>query len=230
MRKILNNKLLMYWTVLEVLAKYKQVWNTITGFTAVHEQFEATVKAIQKISAASDVKTNEVTEGKNHAIAGFIVELFKCISILSVNATRTNNKELKSRVDYTESELENMRPSELLSLSQEVLELATANIAELTKLGLTDADTSALVQFIENFEEITSATRTTITARKTAGGQLKSQFTEARFILNEQLDGLMEQFRTKQPVFYNEYWNARKTVDYGIRHEKKEGTEDQKFQ
>lgn len=222
MKKRFSNKLLMFWAVLKVLAKFKTVWESIPGFTMVHKEFEAAVGAIQKTSTASNIKTGEITKGAAQSIDAVVILVFKLTSLLSVFATRTRNHELKNDVDFTESELEYMRPGELLGVAELVLELIPKYQTELVALGLNDADVTTLSAYVNGFTGATTATRSTITARKAAGALLKPQFAETGEILKEQLDGLMEQFRTSSPAFYNEYWNARKTMDYGIRHEKEE--------
>lgn len=226
MRKIMNNKLLMYWAVLEILAKYKSLWANIKGFVTAYDLFKAAVEAIQKTSGTSGIKTEEITAGKNAATEAYIADLFGAMSIVSVFAANNNDAAMKSKMDYTESELKDMRPGELLAVSQEVIGIVKANQAALTELGLQADDVTAIESFIGNFETITSATRTTITTRKTAGAQLRPQFAQASFELKEKLDKLMEQFRKSQPTFYQEYWNAREKVDYGVRHEK--GNEEMK--
>ncbi len=221
MRKIMNNKLLMYWAVIEILAKYKPVWTPIKGFVKVHDLFKAAVEAIQKTSGTSGIKTEEITAGKNAATKAYIADLFNAMSIVSVFVANNNDAAMKSKVDYAESELKDMRPGELLAESLEVIAIIKSNQEALTDLGLQADDVTAIENFIDNFEVITSATRTTITARKTAGAQLRPQFAAASYELKEKLDRLMEQFRKTQPTFYQEYWNAREKVDYGVRHEKK---------
>jgi hypothetical protein len=221
MRKIMNNKLLMYWAVIEILAKYKPLWTNIKGFVKAHDLFKAAVEILQITSGTSGIKTEEITAGKNAATEAYITDLFNAMSIVSVFATNNDDMAMKSKVDYVESELKDMRPGELLAVSQEVIAMIKANQVELTDLGLLAEDVTAIESFIENFETITMATRTTITTRKTAGAQLRPQFAVASYELKEKLDKLMEQFRKTQPTFYQEYWNAREKVDYGVRYEKK---------
>lgn len=229
MRKPLNNKLLMFWAVLNVLDKFKLLWSGIAGFVTVQKDFRGATDKLQKTATAAGTKTKEITKNKNSSVKNFIVHLFRATSILAVHATNTGNTALQNQTDYTESELEDMRPAELLGLSDLVLENLTANKTELVNLGLTEEDITIIADFIDNFETITSSPRTTITSRKAAGAQLRPQFAAASFILKEKLDKLMEQFRLTQPEFYNEYWNARDTVKYGTRHEE-EGKDEEKIE
>ena len=223
MKKRLSNKLLMFWSVLEVLAKFRQVWEKIAMFVTVEGEFRGAVSRIQETAGATTVHTNEITAGKNRTVDSFVVNLFKVTSIISVFATRTGNHELKSQVDYTETELADMRPGELLGTAEEVLEITETYQQELAGYGLEASEIEALQQSAGSFTNTTSAPRAAITARKSAGTLLKPQFSDANDLLKEQLDGLMEKFRESQPAFYEEYWNARQIIDYGTRHEKSEG-------
>lgn len=225
MKKILNNKLLMFWAVLEVLAKFKEIWSSIAGFVAIEGEFRKAAETVRKTSNKAGTKTREITKDKNESLKGFAELLFKVTSLLSVYATNTHNAALKSSVDYTEGEIKELTPVELLALAEEILEIVAIHKTGLTPLGLQESDITSLSGYVEGLESVASSTRTTITARKTAGGLLRPQVSAANFILKEKLDKLMEQFRASHPEFYDEYWNAREKVDYGVRHESEEAPE-----
>jgi hypothetical protein len=210
----------MYWAVLEVLNKFRQVWESIAMFVTVENEFRTAVTRIQETSKAAGASTNEITAGKNHTVNGFVVALYKVTSLMSVFATRTGNHELKSKVDYTESELSDMRPGELLGAAEEALEIIETYQTQLAGYGLEASDVETLRQSAGSFTNTASAPRAAITARKSAGTLLKPQFADAGNLLKEQLDSLMEKFRGSHPAFYEEYWNARQIIDYGTRHEK----------
>jgi hypothetical protein len=222
MKKYLNNKLLMFWAVLEVLTKFKSLWESIPGFVTIFNEFDTATRGIKKTSAAAGVKTGKITEEKNTQVSKFVLVIYRLTSVLSVHATNTGNAELKNSVDYTDAELADLRPADLLALSEEIQKLVAANKPALVLLGLKEADVTALDNYIGTFEKITTSPRTTIIARKTAGTLLNPQFKKASSILKEKVDGLVEQFHESDTDFYTEYWNARNKIDYGTRHEKDE--------
>lgn len=45
---------------------------------------------------------------------------------------------------------------------------------------------------------------------------------EAKELIENQLDRHVEKLRSKHPEFYPQYWNARRVIYTGARHEKKE--------
>jgi hypothetical protein len=222
MRKVFNNKLLMFWAVLDVLDRFKQLWDTIAGFKAAHDEFRASTDVLQQTSVVADSKTKQVSGKRKTTIREYVVHLFRATSLLSVLSTNNGDAELKSQVDYTQDELESMRPPELLALSKLIKQLLQTHKTALLLLGLTEADITQVDTIVTSLEGVASSTRGSITKRKTAGAQLRPQFATSSFVLKEKLDKLMEQFRLTQPTFYEEYWNARGIVDYGIRHEEEE--------
>jgi hypothetical protein len=64
--------------------------------------------------------------------------------------------------------------------------------------------------------------RETISVRVSAKIKLNKLIRTNSTLLKEELDGLVDIYRRKNPDFWNAYFTARKLVNYGVRHEKKE--------
>ena len=227
MKTKLSNKLLMYWAVLEVLDKFNALWATATAFAAAYNNFKAAVTQIQNTAKLSGMKTENITAGKNAAVKSFTVKLFKVTSLMLAYANATKNADLKNKVDYAESELDDMRPDELLNVTEDVVEEFDARKAALTDYNLDETDMEPIRAFLATFKKTTTATRTTITTRKAANERLRPQFADASVILKEQLENLMEKFRETNPDFYGEFWAARGIVDAGTRHDDKDDKPDE---
>jgi len=52
-------------------------------------------------------------------------------------------------------------------------------------------------------------------AKSTATDMLAAEFTRADMILNDRIDGLVEQFKDSGTTFYSDYKKARRIVDTG---------------
>ncbi|HEX3010131.1 MAG TPA: hypothetical protein VHO90_21195 [Bacteroidales bacterium] len=222
MRKSSNNKLMMYWAVIEILLKFKQLWESIVGFKAAYDEFVGAVGKVQDTSVLADAKTGKITGQKNATLKGYVAHLFRMTSLLSVLATNKGDAQLKSQVDYSRDELEGMRPPELHAVAKLVATLLTTHKTALVDLGLKADDITRVDAIVSSLESVASATRNAINKRKAAGARVNPLMTAAGDILKNKLDGLVEQFNETEPIFYDEYWNSRDIVDYGIRHEEEE--------
>jgi hypothetical protein len=77
------------------------------------------------------------------------------------------------------------------------------------------------------FADCLPSKRISASERKAANEKLKDLFLQVDDLLKNQLDRLMVPFRKSQPDFYASYQNARRIVNYGIRHKTTKEPENQ---
>jgi hypothetical protein len=90
---------------------------------------------------------------------------------------------------------------------------ATGVVGDLGDYGITAAKLTAFKKKIDAFDGIKTSPRGDIVKRSAANQLLPQLVRTAVNILNDQLDGLMVQFKGVQPNFYEEYFAARAIVD-----------------
>jgi len=222
MKKKLGNKIQMFWAVMEILLLYKTLWEIIPVFKEIYDELNLFLKDIDETAIVAGVTTKGVTKGKHSVKDELVLDVFKVGSALFTCSVRSKKPELKNKVSFSESDLKNLSQPNLVRKSKEVAALARENLTEITKSGIKATDIDSLDLLIDQYAKIIPAPVVTKAERKMANEKLDGLFVTTNTLLNEQADKLMEQFRKTNPDFYSEYWNARNTVEYGIRHEKKE--------
>jgi len=142
--------------------------------------------------------------------------------MLFAYAVRINNTVLKAKVDFPISQLRSLRDGELAAKIRNILELRLGHEAELEQYGITQPNVDNLTGLTNQYEQQLPNVRVTVSARKAGNEKIKQLVADASKVATDQLDRLMISFKPTQPDFYASYLNARKVVDYGIRHEKTE--------
>jgi hypothetical protein len=71
-----------------------------------------------------------------------------------------------------------------------------------------ELDAAALA--INNFSEMIGKPKKDILVNKSTNEQIAAIIKSADNILNEEIDGLMQRFKTTREVFYNEYTSAKR--------------------
>jgi hypothetical protein len=128
-------------------------------------------------------------------------------------AVVNNDVELAAQLDYSESDLGEGRPQEVVVRCRNVWSTATDNQAASAAFGVTAAKLTSLKQRIDDYEAANPKPREGQAATKAATTTLPAAFAQVDEILNDCLDGLMAQFRESEAEFYNEYFAARRIVN-----------------
>jgi hypothetical protein len=89
----------------------------------------------------------------------------------------------------------------------------------LAPYGITAATLTALQTRISAYVAVIGAPRVVRVKISTATEMLDTEFARADMILNDRIDGLMEQFKDSGTSFYADYKNARRIVDTGSQGE-----------
>lgn len=222
MEKRFSNKLTMYRAVQKVLLKFKNVWQALAALLAASGDLDAYVIDIETMSKQAKQPTNSVTESKNNVRDLLEKVAFRVTSALTAFASRSNNIELKGKVDFEESELTGLTQNQLLDETEKIHALATDNEASLADYGVDADDLAELKTLIDQFRASIPGARNLTGSRMAAGKSMRELFNGADGLLKDQMDRMVEKYRKSNPDFYEEYHISRMTIDYGTRHERKE--------
>jgi len=137
-------------------------------------------------------------------------------------AVATENTELDANINYTASDLSLASENRVADIIRLVYETANAHKSELAAYGVTDEMLELLLTLHQQFLVAMPETREKITLSSTATKNINTLITEISDLQRTKLDRLIAGFADTNPDFYQQYKNARKIVDRGIRHEPEE--------
>lgn len=223
MDKKIVNKLIMLKALLTFLKQNENLWVNSVALAAAFAELELMlnqIEEIQKIAGDSDSGLVDIKDTKKEAL---INKTFEIASLLFALASRTKDQALLAKVNFPISYLQNLRDAELPLDSLKIADLGHSSLTVSTDSGITEQELTILENLIAQYKLSLPAHRASVSGRKAANKTLKETVATAINLVNDQFDRLMVPFKASKPEFHAGYLNARKIVDYGIRHDKPEG-------
>jgi len=225
MEKTFENKMAMLQAVLSFMRRKADVWSNSAPMAAAFAELEDLIFRIEQIQQITEGDNSGLAKAKMAQKKALIKRLFELVSILYAMAIKTEDHVLQAKVDFPISDLNNMRNSELTNSGKSILELGRTNLPALIEYRYSEEKLNNLDEHIMEFKVSSPAPRISVSERKAANAKLKELIKETMELTTQQIDRLMVTYETDKPDFYAAYKNARKLVNYGIRHEKAETTE-----
>jgi hypothetical protein len=219
MLKKLRNKLRMFKAVWQVLTTFRPVWETNVGFTEVTADLDGLLGDIDEARGQAGTNNSGITEDKNIMRDDLTDAIMELSGPFATMATRAGNNELKARVVFTDSGLDGLTEEELAKTGTSIAQLAVQHRDGLARYGVTPDEVASLMELATRYSAKIAEPREKTSLRVAAGDKLTVLFKETTQLLKDQLDGMVDKYRRTNPDFWNAYFNARKIVDYGIRHE-----------
>jgi len=228
MQKKYENFMAMFIAVLTVLQKFIAAWQSSIAFTDSVNQFKNKKTAIDLLRNKSESGSKGVTEQKKIFHDKLAAQTFEIVQVLMAFYKKTNDSVSFHKVKITKTKLEKSRANKLISVAKNALEMAHSCGRAMADYQITQPILDEFTATLTAYEQFVPSPRTTIVERKVALKDLSNLFKDANLILTEQLDLMMVPYEKTNPDFYKEYMNARKVVQYGIRHEKGDKPDDTK--
>ena len=210
-----ENKLSMYLATNAVLGANNTTWAGVPAFVISQGLFNDKISAISKARQIQETETTGVTEDKAQAREAAVVKATVVAAGVFAYASFEDNNTLKEQVNYSPSELRRSRDTILADRLRLIFNTANDNAAAILDYGISAADLIELDDLTTAYEELLQSPRQAIGERSTAKQELEQLFTDGDKILKEQIDKLMELYRTTEVTFYNKYKSARVIIDLG---------------
>ena len=222
MNKRLENKMMMLKAVLKLLTSNKPLWKDSVPFVNAVNQLAELVAGIDATRLITDQDYTGLVAEKAALQNLLITKAFEIVSTLHAMASSTKNNILLGKVSFPISELQRQRERELATTCRGIVVIARNSLPSLAGYPITEPELVAFEEQVSVYEGDLPNHRVSVSERKAANAKLKDLHKEADNLLVNQIDRLMFRFSTAKPDFYASYINARKVVDYGIRHDKPE--------
>lgn len=194
----------------------------IPAFQRAHTKFAGLLKDIQDVDSGRQSIKSGKSEVKGNKKNELVAAIFQITSALFTYADEHDRPEILNRVDNAESYYKRMRDSNLILEARGLVELTKGIETELVDHGLTAEEIAAVINLANGFEAAIKDLGTSEAEGSNATKTVYQLIGEAKDVVDNQLDRHVEKFKAKNSDFYEKYWSARRVIDTGTRHEKKE--------
>src|SRR5262245_13060741 len=207
-----QNRINMLTTVQGVLTKHQTTWQAHVAFS---EGVEALAESLTAIDAQAQVAQGNpgASDAKELARQELCTAACEVIGALRAYAAVNADPELAARVNFSASDVIGGKANEVVSRCRSVHTSASELVSSLGNYGVTTTRLTAFKRKIDSFEELKSAPRQSRVTQSAAAQLIPQLVRSAVSVLRDQLDGLVLQFKSADPSFYEEYFSARVVVD-----------------
>jgi hypothetical protein len=207
--------ILMFNAVKLVLNNNQVVWNTNSVFADAVLTLQNNISGLNSQGQSQQTNIKGVTQTKEQAkdtLIGYAVALAYAGKAYAV---ATNNVALKQACTVTKSALVHTSETELPGVCQNLYDRVNPFIGSMNGYGVSAATQTILQAAITAFTALISTPRNIQTTSVVATATIALEIKNTKDLLDEQLDGLMEQYAVVSSAFYNSYHAARKLVSHG---------------
>jgi len=217
-----ENRLNAAEAVVLVLANNIAIWTMIAAIMALFDLLKAKIQLVRDLRQIQEKDNTGVTKRKGNVRKQMEEKGINMIRKLVMYAVATENTELDANINYTASDLSVASENRVADIIRLVYETANAHKSELAAYGVTGEMLELLLTLHQQFLVAMPETREKVTLSSTATKNINTLITEISELQRTKLDRLIAGFADTNPDFYQQYKNARKIVDRGIRHEPEE--------
>lgn len=222
MKKYFENRLSMFYAVRDVCETHVATWTPLVPFGTAYSDFQSVLKEVENDLETQNLQIQGIAEDKAKKRDLMVERSLTIAQATYALAADTNNPELRGKVDYSRSDLLQVRDTVVAQRCQGIHTEASTVAAFLVPYGVTAADLTAQQAAIDAYLLVVSAPRTAITVRKGATAAIENGVRDGLAILNERMDKLMAGFKITAPDFHQAYFDARIIVDLGGSGEEEE--------
>lgn len=212
-----------YSLALAHLKQHEAIIKEIPGLERAYKMAKSTLEAIEAADRLRQQKQKAVTAGKQQFVEEIAHQALTIASAIVNYATEKKDEELKKAMSFNHSELMYVPVIELGAKVANILSAARPLEAALADFGITPELLSNFAAQAEQFPLKSSQPRSVKAIRKEAGQQIRDGLNQVKEQLDQQIDGLMLQFKFSQPEFYNQYLVKRSLVNPARRKTRVEG-------
>ena len=206
-------KITMYRTTEQIQDTNASIIATVPALVALVAAFKTIIVSILETTQLTDVNLTGITADKGNAKQHLARTTSDFADIISAFASATKNATLKQEVNYSYYKLTRLRDESLVPVCRIIYTRADENLDALRDYGITPQKLTLLDTAINDYAAKSPKTRTAVANRQAHNANLRELFKQADDILKNQMDGLMKNFRTSHPDFYNAYFAAREVID-----------------
>lgn len=205
-------------TLVDYLNQNKTVWGDVKAVNDTVNAIIANNKIISDKTNTQEHATDGAAELKRQARHDLEEKIVETADQLFALADKNSDTALESQTHLTLSSVDGLEDDDLERTAQNILQLATSNLAALADYGVVQADLDTLDTLTKNFTKVKTAPRTGIAMRKSQTDTLPQAIDDNQSLIRRQLDKQMTRFKKTNPDFYAGYQAARLIVSRRSHH------------
>ena len=148
----------------------------------------------------------------------------KFASALYAYASSTGNNALKSKVNYSISQLNRLKIEEIGAVGLEIMNEAATYIAQIGAFGIVPTDMTDFQTLVSTYIDAIQNPRIAKLERMKANAKTREIIGEIIKIFEEKMDPMVETLLPTNPTFVTDYFRARTIIDQGHTYTKFRGT------
>jgi len=182
-----------------------------------HQRLKDGMEVIDINRQMQEADNSGLTKVKIEFRKDLIKRILRFSGALRAYATGVKNIDLKTKANYSFSDLRNSSDSVLFDIVALLFELADPIRSELVKFSVGDDEFTNMASLLSVFKQAIPQKRVASTVSKVSTSNISDVYKSLSKLLKDEIDELMLPFQFTQPDFYNAYKNARIIVNYSGR-------------
>jgi hypothetical protein len=210
-----KNHMAMLLAVIALCDIRTAITAAIVAFAGTLEELRALTESIKATAQQKSSVTVGTVNSRDEAEDTLLDVLMEVAGALLAYASKNKLTSVKDLVRVKRWKLASLPDVELQVKAKAIVELAVKYSTEIAAFGADNEKVAALQTAFTAYQKASSSVDTGKSVLSGSVKSLKSLFLEADTLLKEQLDKMVDNLQTTQPVFYAEYHAARVIHDVG---------------
>ena len=213
MNKVNEDKMSMFYALMQVLDKHNATWTGLVPFKNAHTELAANIASIENATQKQETNLKGFAEDKRTKKEKMVKLTLSIAQGVYAYAVDEGDAVLQAKSDYSRSDLMQTRDAVIAQTCQNIHDLANAAIADLGAYGIVAADLTAQQTAIDKYTATVGSPRAALAERKGATAEINALVKDSMKILTKRMDKMMPEFEESHPNFYQEYFDARIIVN-----------------
>jgi hypothetical protein len=213
MNSVQENKKTMYYAVEETCKATQNIWQVLPAFVVAFNEFTSNLRVLEELLNNQAADITGATESKALLRSIMVEKAIQTASAVYTYYIQTGNVDKKNRVDFSRSDLLNIRDTASLDKCKLIHDEAQSILTNLGDYGVNKTELDDLQASIDAYKTQLSEPKIQRDNKKDFSSKIKETMSGTDHILHNKLDKLIEQFKTSNPEFYQKYKNARMIID-----------------
>lgn len=213
MNNRMQDKMAMYMAVQATCQRNLHVLRALPAFADGHKRLVKHLGFIHELAQSQAMDTSGLAADKARlraAMAEAVVWVARAVRAFAVSA---GNSDLAAQVNVTAGSMLRGRDLAAISIARGVHAVAQGHLALLDGHGITAEKLLELGGAIDAYAAVVSKPRQAAMEAVTVNRRLAAEFASVDAILGDLMDCLVGQFKSKAPLFVEEYQRARVIVN-----------------